>query len=348
MAYHLFVNNLNQNKTSENIKERRPISLRRNGKLTNSFKIEDIDSLLCQYKSSDNLIKALKHYGYIDSNEDNAHLLLALSYKGEYKKIPIFYNDPFLANISIQFRKVKMSKNNKENKIERTEELKNFIKYIKSLAVNKTTRDFILNPNNIEYLEPAERKKLQSYFPKEITHYGRDCSKEGIGGLLQEYVIYIEKLDELYKKNESTSEISECLNIVNKEIEDYFRSNYLNIRRIIEWENVYQKIVEKHYNFQDVDERHVNILGLQLDKIKTEKINRSGTPVYDDSVYIDETELYDAISDIKDKKISNEKMEYLYKNGGSEEVFNYMDADELYSDNNIKDSENIGIISRRK
>lgn len=343
MAYHLYVNNMEEIKTKTPSKESRPLYFNLDGKRKNSFKITEIDSLLCQYKSSENLVKALKKFGYIKKNETDVKLILGLNSNNTQTEIPIFYNNNFLAQLAISFRNL-----NSNQLIEKTEEISNFIKYIKSLVLNKTTRNYIINPARISILSNEEQYKLKKYFPENIKIDNGNREIKMIGGILQSYVHNIETLEKLRKDNQSTAEVDKDLREISKEIDEYFRSDYQHIRKVIEWEDLYKNILNKHIRNEKEDKSNVEILLLQVEKIDIARDNRQNPLIYNEIIYEDEEDLYETL--LKDENIitDNEILDYLYKTGGSEEVFKYMDIDELYSDANIENSKKIGIITHNK
>ncbi len=360
MAYKLYLDNIYDINNKE--KETSPLGfnvLRKKDEreLKYSFKIQEIDSLLCQFKSREDFVTELKKHKETYVKKDNKEYLvptLVFENDGWSTKKEILYNNKFLARIALNFReKQRKAKSKEKIVLDKTDEISKFIKYVKSLATNETTRDFLLNPNKIDYLDSSDRKKLEKYFPSDIERYNKkEKSKEkikpGLDTLLKEYLRYKKEYQTLRSRNESTLSIEADIRNINKEIENFFLENYQNIRSMLIWEEKYREILEKHINYEDVEEERYQIIKLQHQKVTLEKEVRNKESFRDEFSYIDEKELNDTLKEDKSTTLNNEDIEYLYKNGGIENIMNHIDLDDLYSAKYRTDAETLGIIPKKR
>lgn len=343
MAYQLWLNNMDdvvtykrkqEGKYYKPCKECFPLQFKIMGKVKDRFSIKEIDSLICGFRNEEEFIEQLRKFGnnYINDNREEK-LLLTNYYNGRLYEKQIIFNDRFLQNYAINNR------NCKQNTY--TEQLGDFISYIKSIALNEVTSNYLLNPVKVESLSVDEKSKLKYIFSPDID------KKQGIITILSKYKNYMNEYEFQHKNNLDTIEIERELLYVDKEIKSYFVESYQNLRKMIEWECAYKDILEKKIKETSNEFERV-ALSSQLEQISIYKEYRNGISDRRDQITVlsvdDAKNIYSHKKGIRD--IENEKLLELYSNGGIENVMENMSVDDIYS--NPNDAEIIGLISKRK
>lgn len=354
MAYRLYLNDIktiqNQDRLASFSKERRnrekyfyddatPIKFSLSGQIKDNFKIEEIDSLICGYKSEEDFIKELKKHNisYLSAKEQNgSHLTLAYRQKGKTKECPIIYNDLLLLEQAISLRKQKGVVPGKQKILtENSDRLINYIQFIKSLALNKTTRHFILSPKKIEYLDLDDREKLATDILLDKSDDGNKPGSpkyQGLRTLLENYVFMQEMYDDLYDKNLSTLDIEKELREANRRIYSFFREDYRNLRKMIEWESQYRQVLCSCLNKEGLSKKKKSIILLQIKRLDLVKKQRGCREFYVGDLFsIDEEDEYDDHLPTSSfaNNFENERIASLFAHGGISEVMAQMDLDEI-------------------
>ncbi len=360
MAYRLYLNDIktiqNQDHLANFSKERRnrekyfyddatPIKFSLSGKIKDHFKIEEIDSLICGYRSEEDFICELKRHNlsYLSTKEQAySHLTLTYRQNGRTKECPLIYNDLLLLEQAISLRKQKGLVHNKQKVLtENSERLEFYIQFIKSLAFNKTTRYFILNPKKIEYLDFDDRDKLTTDIlldkPNEEGE-SRSSKYYGLRTLLENYVSMQEMYDDLYYKNLSTLDIEKELREANRRIHSFFREDYRNLRKMIEWEDQYRQVLCSCLNKEELSKKRKSIILLQMKRLDLVKKQRGCREFYVGDLFsIDEEDEYESnllSHSSQNMSFENEKVASLFAQGGVSEVMEQMDLDELLQSKN--------------
>ena len=255
-----------------------PLKFCISNKIKDSFKIEEIDALLCSYKDKAKFLTELRKHNmsYLSEIEKlSSNLTLAYRHNKRIKEAPIIFDNLLLFEQAISLRNEKKNSNSK-NKIltENSDRLNLYINFLKSLVSNKTTRYFILDSKMISYLTCEERAYLESDILDDVHDINNNLSKQGLRSLLYEYDRYYD----LYIKNSainiSTLDIEKELNRVNKNINIFFRSDYRNLRKMFEWQERYKKVLLNHKNDENLDKKQQEIIKLQIEKINMIKKNQ--------------------------------------------------------------------------
>ncbi len=336
-----------------------PLKFKIKDQVKNSFKIEEIDSLTCCYKNEQDLIKKIKNkdISYLTRLEQNEnHLTLVYKVDKRLEKSEIIYDDLLLFEQATNLRlKKNNSKPHQEILTDHTDRLNDFITYIISLAMNKTTKNFLLNPKNITYLTKEEQYSIDLPVLKGISKIAIDKEdgsnkevvvKKGLRSLLEEYIRYATLYDNLYKSQENSLEVEKNLRQTEQNISLFFRKNYQNLRKMIEWENTYLHVLENALTKDNIDNKQRKIISLQIEKVKNEKAARNDRYERELIHYEDEEDLYNTYSSNNDPKyFENDQVKTLYEHGGMDEVMKYMDLDDILATN---DAEKLGIVSPKK
>lgn len=343
MAYQLWLNNMDdivtfkrkqEGKYYKPCKECFPLQFKIMGKVKDKFSIKEIDSLTCGFKNEDEFIEQLRKFGHHYINEDREEKLLLTNYYGGrlYEK-QIIFDDRLLQSYAINNRDCKQNAY--------TEQLGEFISYIKSIATSDVTSDYLLNPTKVSSLSVDEKSRLKYIFSPDID------KKQGIITILSRYKNYMKEYEFQHKNNLDTIEIERELLYVDKEIKNYFVENYQNLRKMIEWECAYKDILEKKVK-ETPDTFFQIALSSQLEQIAIYREYRNGISDRRSQVAVlsvdDAKDIYSREKGIRD--IENEELLELYSNGGIENVMENMSIDDIYS--NPNDAEIIGLISKRK
>ena len=376
MAYRLYLNDFNTVKSYDELckmpkeKQQRekyyyevatPLRFYLSDKLKDSFKIEEIDSLLCGYKNESDFINELKKHNvsYLTSKEkNNKHLTLAYKAKRETKEAPIIFDDLLLFEQATNLRsKLNVATKDKKILTDNSNRLLNYIEFIKSLAMNKTTHNFLLKPMSIPYLDNCTASKLNidifnDKYINKTGSFGEETKVKvniGLRTLLEEYVTYKKLYDENMRYGESVLSVERELNRINDKINLFFRSDYRNLRKMIEWEEKYKEVLISSLENNNIDSKQKNIIKLQIKKLNLEKEYRNGRISFCETLYIDEEEEYYSEISLNEqsrpKRFQNQQIAELYKEGGIEAVMEGMDLDQIlsYTDDAIE----LGIIKRK-
>lgn len=343
MAYQLWLNRIEDVITYKRNQEGKyykpgmqclPLIFKVNGIKKDKFSIKEIDSLICGFKDEKEFIEKLKSYGnnYINDNRVEK-LLLTSNHNGYLHEKRILFNDKFLQKCAIN--------NRKDKKIGYTEEVKQFISYIKNIALNDVTSNYLLNPSKVDCLTLEEKSKLKNIFPQNVKKSGQIIS------LLKNYKNYMSNYNFQYKNNLSTTEIEQELIYNDKEIKNYFLDNYQNLRKIVEWEHMYKEILMKKMKQTSSKFEQISFMS-QIEQVNIYQDYRNGISDKRKQVFLlsvdDAKAIYEPKKNTRD--IKNEKLRELYSAGGLENVMENMSIDEIYS--NLSDAEIIGLIPGKK
>lgn len=374
MAYRLYMNDIVTIRNYDNLQKMPPEKRNRekyyydiatplrfilNSTVKDHFKIEEIDSLLCCYKNERNFIEELKkhHLSYLTEKErQNNHLTLAYRKDKTTKEATIIFDDLLLFEQATDLRKKKrMSRKGQKVCTDSTERLEDFIHYIKSLAMNPTTKDFLLNPKHLSYLTYDEKEYLDMDVIKGQTKYETDdfgndkkvIVKPGIRSLLKDYIRLKELYREESKYGQSSSYLENDLRETESEINLFFRTDYRNLREMIEWENRYVTTLKQVLQRGNISSERKEIIKLQIEKVQLEKECRNERRTREIIHYDDEKDIFDALTDINSNKqqFENERINELFQSGGIESVMENMDLDDILSNRN--DAEQLGILPKK-
>ena len=323
-----------------------PLKLKLEGKVKDSFKIEDIDTFTSSQANEASAIKKLKEHriDYLSNKEQLTNKLTLVLHHNGTKEIPIVYRDILLWRASINLRnKKKYAKTGEKVVMDKFDELIDFVEHLKRLAKNEFSKDYLLNLKNIKWLNKNEMIKLnvksfddtRKYSGNGYGVYDYDTVKRGLRSFLTEYL----KLDYIYNekrnRNESTISVEQDLIDCNKDLINYFRSNYMNLRDAIVWEQNYLEILKNkaksNISFSEKEEiiKEINYLEHEK-KCRNKEIER--------------TEDYELDENYYDKQIKmdfdDENLSYHYEHSDLDELMESTDLDDM-TDN---DKRRLGII----
>lgn len=312
-----------------------PLKFNCNGKVKDRFTLEEIYSLTALYEDEKSLIEAIKKHNtsYLDSESKNKELTLVYRYNG-LREQPIIYCDLLLHQESMRVRMQKQNKTISHSKI-----FYQFVNYIKGMALNETTRDFLLDLNKIEYLSYHEKEYLDI---DSLTGDKYNKNKVGLKTLLQEYIINKRLYDEAIEKKISTNIIEKELREIDKELQKYFSTDYRHIVKMITWENRYIEVLKKQLKKDNISNERKEIIKHQIIRAKMEKNYRNGLKECKDSYFNSEERTYKPNqNNITSSGFENETIQMFFNYGGMEEVMNFMDLDDIVSYEN--DAKKLGL-----
>lgn len=315
-----------------------PLQFNSKNKLKKFFSIKEIDSLTCSYQSEAAFLADLKKYGFSYFQDDSKdHLFLTYENKSGYiKQEEILYNNKLLRYYAIASRNI--------STLAPTNQLYEFIEYIKTLALNTTTSPYLLSPGKIADLSSDEKASLKKSLPQDISSKGH-IIKLSLISYLKQY----RDLSLQYKDLDSTLEVDCELDFINKKIYSCFTESYQNLRQMMIWEKKYQEILKKKMQDSTDDAKKV-VLKSQLDQVQTQQNYRNGVEDKRSSskvLSLEEAQASIMISDNAYNQyttIQNEFMMELFKKGGIEAVMENMSVDDIY--NNIEDAKRLGILPK--
>lgn len=302
-----------------------PLKFNCNGEIKDKFTLEEIYSLTALYEDEKSLIEDIKKHNtsYLGSEVKNNELTLVYKYKG-LKEQPIIYCDLLLHQESMRLRMQKQNKIVPHSRI-----ISQFVNYIKRMAINETTRDFLLDLNKIEYLSYYEKEYLDI---DNLTGDKYNHNKVGLKMLLQEYIINKRLYDDAIDKKISTNIIETELREINEELIKYFSTDYKHVVKMIIWENRYIEILKKQLKKDSISNERKEIIKQQIIKLEMEKNFRNGLNECEIPYYFDEEESYKSNqNNITSSDFENETIQMFYNCGGIEEVMNFMDLDDIVS-----------------
>lgn len=326
------------------------------------FRIEQLDFLTSLYKDEKAFIEELskdKYQGfYIENKQNEKPITITISNKKSFriKEIPVIYNDKFITKIAseIRIKKAKRDKIKKEQHkkgksddivLDSTSHLTEFVGYVKTLATNKVSRKYLINPREALKEIPVEDRYTLNDPINGDVELNNGTLKKGIRNILNEYIGYKIVYEERKSFGQSTLEIDENLNAINDELLMHFRRNYHNIREVVVWESAFKKILKKQLqdkNCQNKDELEscLNYVNFQKD-YRNDKIDKGEWEYYQYEFLNGKVEPINT----QKESVNNEKMLELYNEGGIAAIWEGMDADEIYKSEN--DAKNLGVIKKR-
>lgn len=131
-----------------------PLALNIDGRTEEEFSLEEIDSVLCSYRDSKAVLKAL---GFGDAADETRRLIVASGYD-EIGKFQVVYNSPFLEKCADTIRR-KRSQGGKAI-LDDTPEMRKFVGRILDYATSESTRDLLLS---FSLLIPPVKDTLRKY-----------------------------------------------------------------------------------------------------------------------------------------------------------------------------------------
>lgn len=320
-----------------------------------SFRIEQLDFLTSLYKDEKSFIEELskdEYQGhYIEDRESNKPITITISNKKSFKikNVPVIYNDKFITEITSEIRMKKLKKNGKNKKsdiiLDSTEDLIDFVEYVKTLAMNEVSRKYLINPiKRLKEVSIEDRYVLNNVIRDDIE-LNNGKVKRGLKSILSEYIGYKTFYEERKNAGQSTLELDENLKAINDELLMYFKRDYHNIREVIVWENKFKMILEnqlenKNCINRDEVENCLNYINFQKE-YRNDRMDKDEWDYYQYEFFNGKVEPIKMQRD----PINNEKMLELFNEGGIAAVLEGMDADEIYKSES--DARSLGIIKRR-
>lgn len=323
-----------------------PLKLKLDGKVRDTFKIEDIDTFTSSQSSEEAAIMNLKGHriDYLSQKEQLTNKLILVLHHNGIKEIPIIYRDILLWKASMNLRKKKKyAKKGEKVVLDNFDELNDFVEHIKFLTKNNFSRDYLLDPKSIKGLNKNEIGKLniksfddtRKYNGNGSGIYDSETVRIGLRTLLKEYL----ELDYIYQdkisKGISTVSIEEDIRKNNNDLINYFKSNYMNLRDALVWEQNFLKILKNKANsnipFSEKEEiiKEINYLEHEK-KCRNREIERSEKYELDEGYY--------------DKQIKmdfdDENLEYHYEHSDLDELMESTNLDDMTDD----DKRRLGII----
>lgn len=340
----------NINRFSFNIDGRRNVE---------SFRIEQLDFLTSLYKNEKDFIDELcKYQGYCMKNiRGNKPITITTLSKKNLKinDIPVIYDDYFINKITSEIRIKKLkraeSKKNLDKKykesniiLDNTEHLNDFVEYVKSLALNETSRKYLINPRMSLREIPIDDRYILKDTLKDDKVLRNGTLKKGLRSILNEYVNYKSYYDKVKNDGYLTSGLDANLRAINNGLLAHFSNDYHNIREVIIWEDRLRIILEKQLSDaeclnKDNIKSLLNYVNLQKN-YRNDKIDKREWLYYQDAFLFDKVEPIYA----RNRIIKDEKMLELFKLGGIAAVWEGMDADKIYR--NEEDAEQLGLIKK--
>ena len=323
-----------------------PLKLKLEGKVKDNFKIEDIDTFTSSQADEASAIKNLKGHriDYLTDKEQLTNkLTLVLNHNG-IKEIPIVYRDILLWKASIDIRNKKKYANTGEKVImDNFEELTDFVEHLKRLAKDEFSKDYLLDPKSVKGLNKNEISKLniksfddtRKYSGNGYGIYNSEVVRKGLRTLLKEYILYDYVYNDKKKNDASTVSIEEDIRRNNSELINYFRSNYMNLRDAIVWEQNYLETLKNkaksNISFSEKEEiiKEINYLEHEK-KCRNKEAERTEDYELDDSYYDKQIKM-----DFDDENLS-----YHYEHSDLDEMMESTDLDDMTDD----DKRRLGII----
>ena len=307
------------------------------------YKIEELDYFTAQYKNEEDFYNTLVEYKYINEKTSTTKSI-TISHTSRARLIQdeVIYNDKTVVKTAIDFiLKKREAVSNKRKEVillDNSDEVLEFIDYIKNLALDEVSRKYLVGP--YPFFSDMEEVSLREMIPQEVYDANGVIKTKGLKGLLKDYINYTEIYNEAVKNNDDVLEASTNLDAVNSKIDKLIRGNYRVFRNLIVWESRYEKILKKELALStDVVTR--NTLSVLLEEVKLQKSYRNKKISREalEAFYEEKKDRLEYIPE-EDNHINNEELERMYQEGGIEKIMANVDADTLYSRNsNIKDIE---------
>lgn len=316
-----------------------PLKFKLNNKTKDEFTIKEIDSITCDFNSEEDLIDFLKNDddNYINESGEKK-LVLTHVYKDRMKQDELIFNDKMLGYYAEKTKNKKV--------LHETTELIDFIEYIKSLALNNITSNYILSPNKVEGLLFGDISELKNTLPTDIYDYSKhEIVKLGLVSLLKQYKVAKETCETI----ENSTESGEELDNINRKIMSFFTENYQNLRKTVLWEKKYKEILKRQI-LDEKDEIKKITLVSQLEQVDIQQNYRNKINDKRKSIHLISNEEAEIVYELREEsqywnyQIQNERMAELYNQGGLTAVMENMDIDEIYC--NMDDAHAIGIFPK--
>ena len=256
-----------------------------------------------------------------------------------------------VVNVIMKEKKRAESKKNLDKKykesniiLDNTEHLNDFVEYVKSLALNETSRKYLINPRMSLREIPIDDRYILKDTLKDDKVLRNGTLKKGLRSILNEYVNYKSYYDKVKNDGYLTSGLDANLRAINNGLLAHFSNDYHNIREVIIWEDRLRIILEKQLSDaeclnKDNIKSLLNYVNLQKN-YRNDKIDKREWLYYQDAFLFDKVEPIYA----RNRIIKDEKMLELFKLGGIAAVWEGMDADKIYR--NEEDAEQLGLIKK--
>lgn len=307
------------------------------------YKIEELDYFTAQYKNEEDFYNTLVEHKYINK-ETSTTKSITISHLNRDKLIhdEAIYDDKMVVKTAIDFiAKKRKAIPNKEKRvilIDNSEEVLEFIEYIKDLALDKVSRKYLLGPYPL--FTDMEEVSLKKMIPQEVHDINGTLKTKGLTGLLRDYIDCFRIYHKSLEDNDGVLEASSDLDNINSKIDKFIRGNYRVFRNLIVWESRYEKILKKELELStDLTTR--NTLSVLLEEVRLQKAYRNKRISIEtlEAFYEEKKDRLEYIP-VEDTRINNEELERLYQEGGIENIMTNVDTNTLYSrKSNIKDIE---------
>ncbi len=313
------------------------------------YKIEELDYFTAQYKNEEDFYNTLVEHKYINEKTSTTKsITISHTNRGRLIQDEVIYNDKTVVNTAIDFilkkRKVVSNKQKEVILLDNSDEVLEFIDYIKNLALDEVSRKYLLGP--YPFFSDMEEVSLRKMISQEVYDKTGNLKTKGLTGLLKDYINCVRIYDESIRNNDGVLDAATDLDSVNSKIDRLIRGNYRVFRNLIVWESRYEKILKKELEIS-TNPITRNTLSVLYEEVRLQKAYRNKKVSKDTLADFYETKK-DRLEYIpeSDYHIKNEEIEQLYMDGGIENVMINMDTDVLYStESNIKDIE---ILSKRE
>lgn len=311
------------------------------------YRIEELDYFTSQCKNENEFYNALVSNNYIDISKSKTKSIVISHIKqsGKIVNDDIIYDDELVTKTALDIiaKKLRKSKYKTSDKImvNDSEEVLQFIEYIKNLALDKESRKYLIGPYPHYFDENDKLIDLEEMISKDFYNSDKLCV-EGLNSLLKKFVLYTNSYQESVMNNEDTIEAKSNLDRINKKIDKTIREKYLAFRNLIVWENRYEQVLKKEFE-QEQNPKKKNIMAVLLEEVKLQRNYRNGKidKCVLETFYSEKRDRMDyESSDENVGSFKNEEMERLYREGGIENVMINMDTDILYGNqDNLDDME---------
>ena len=314
--------------------------------VVDKFKLEELDALTTQYKDEKDFVDALSKYGNKYIENPKYQNIIMVRTKGEHiYENDIIYNDLLLHQVAKEVINKKQNKTSGEKiTIDNSDKVIGFINYIKRLATDENSKDFLLQPL-IYNADDKNLIELNRLIDDDIVKDGI-VIKKGLKSLLSSYVYAVKTYNECIRIQESPLEALSEVDRYSKQINEYIRSDYRVFRNLIAWENRYYKTLEflEKDSPLKISAPYVKL----IQEVKMQRQFRNGK-LDQDILNVFYNEWEEEYDNEPPMTIQNETMLDLYNEGGVEEVMNHYSIGDIYeSKENYETAVKLGIISKNK
>lgn len=135
-----------------------PLELIIDGKRKRDFTLDEIDSFVCGFKNLDDVRRHFRLFDEYKDFADNEGRLYIASKYDNIDKFQVIYNNPLLKKCAMLIREKR--RNGLPEFLDRTPEMRNYVKTLVGYAVSKNSESFIIDSS---LLPPHVQKKLRYY-----------------------------------------------------------------------------------------------------------------------------------------------------------------------------------------